>query len=71
VAEDLTYVLVGNDMPLILVETSQQRGLLLTGLHLTSLDEKDQFSLPVFLGALSHDPNATRYLRVLGTVQIP
>jgi len=43
---------------LIFVETSQQRGLSLSGLYLASFDEQDQFGLPVLPGALLLDPNA-------------
>ena len=45
-------------MTLIFVETSQQRGLSLSGLYLASFDEQDQFGLPILPGALSLDLNA-------------
>ena len=64
-------MLVRNDVPLIFMETSQQRRLCLTGVHLLSFDEKGQFGLPVFLGSLSFDPNAARVFARLWHVEIP
>jgi hypothetical protein len=64
-------LLVRNDVPLIFMETSQQRRLRLTGVHLLSFDEKGQFGLPVFLGYPSFDPDAARVFARLWHVEIP
>ena len=45
-------------MPLIFMETSQHRHLLLTGLHPASLYEQDQLGSPVFLGIVLQDSDA-------------
>ena len=58
-------------MSLIFVETSQHCCLRLTGLYLAPFDEQDQFGFPVYLGTLSHDPDAARVFAGLWHAEFP